>query len=110
MYNLTDIEKTKIVQFNSDKEMVEAVRKVLLASIYSNGTLRQDAEANPLQNAAFALASLAASGQGIISDQDLGQDLRGLFHGVKALELGLKKLSEIKIEENVVESPFNEAI
>ena len=110
MYELTDLEKSKIYQFNADPDMGEAVRKVLLASIYSNGTLRQTATANPLQNAAFALASLAASGQGVISDEELGQDLRGLFHGVKALELGLKKLSEIKPEEKVVESPYNEAI
>ncbi len=47
MYELTDLEKTKIYQFNADPEMVEAVRKVLLASMYSNGTLRQTATANP---------------------------------------------------------------
>jgi hypothetical protein len=109
MYELTDLEKSKVIQFNSDPEMVEAVRKVLLASLYSNGTLRQGVPANSLTNSAFALASLAASGQGVISNEELGQDLRGLFHGIKALELGLKHLSEIKIEEKVVESPFNVA-
>lgn len=110
MYELSDLEKTKIIQFNSDPEMVEAVKKVLLAAIYSNGTLRQEAPSNPLTNAAFALVALASSGQGVIDDKQLGEDLRGLFHGVQLLERGLKKLSEIKPEEKIVESPYNEAV
>ncbi len=110
MYELSDLEKAKIIQFNSDKEMVEAVRKVLLAAIYSNGTLRQDANANPLTNAAFALVALASSGQGVIKNEELGEDLRGLYHGVQLLERGLKKLSEIKIESPYVEKTQNEAI
>lgn len=110
MYELTDLEKSKIYQFNSDPDMIEAVKKVLLATMYANGTLRQDVQANPLTNAAFALVALASSGQGSISNAELGEDLRGLFHGVQLMERGMKRLSEIKPEELVVETPYNEAI
>lgn len=110
MYELTDLEKSKVFQFMQDQEMVEAVRKVMLASMYSNGTLRQEANASPLTNAAFALVSLASSGQGTISNEELGEDLRGLFHGVQLMERGFKRLSEVKVESESVESPFNEAI
>ena len=110
MYELTDLEKSKIYQLNGDPEMVEAIKKVLLAAMYANGTLRQGVQASPLQNSAFALVSLASSGQGTISNEELGEDLRGLFHGVQLMERGFKRLSEIKPEETAVESPFNEAI
>lgn len=110
MYELTDLEKTKIVQFNSDKEMVEAVRKVLLASIYSNGTLREGVEANPMTNAALMMVMRTIRGEGVMSDAELGQDLRGLAQGVMLLEAGLKKLLEIKIESPYTEETPNEAI
>lgn len=110
MYELTDLEKAKIIQFNSDPEMVEAIRKVLLAAIYSNGTLRQGVNANPMTNAAFMMVMRTIRGEGVMSDAELGQDLRGLAQGVMLLEAGLKRLSEIKQEEKVVESPYNEAI
>lgn len=110
MYQLSDTEKTKLITFKNDVLMFETVRKVLLASIYANGTLRQDAKADPLQNGALALVSLACSGRGSISNEDLGEDLRGLFNGIQLLENGLKKISETKIEEVKVGEEKNEAI
>lgn len=110
MYELTDLEKSKVFQFMQDENMVEAVRKVMLAAMYSNGTLRQEANSSPLTNSAFALVALATSGQGTISNEELGEDLRGLFHGVQLMERGFKRLSEIKPTESSVETPYNEAI
>lgn len=107
---LSDIEKDKIINFNSDEVLVNAVRKVLLASIYNNGTLRADVAPDPLKNGALALAFLAISGRGTVSNDDLGADIRGLAQGVSLLENGLKELSKVKKEGEVVESPFNEAV
>ncbi len=106
---LSDLEKEKIANFNQDEVLVEAVRKVLLASIYSNGTLRKDVKANPLTNAALSLVSMASQGQNISNDQ-IANDLRALFEGTQLLETGLRELSKIKKEEKVVESPYNEAV
>ena len=110
MYNLTDLEVSKITQFMGDAHMVEAVRKVMLAAIYSNGTLRQEANANPMTNAALMMAMRTIRGEGVMSDAELGQDLRGLAQGVMLLEAGFKRLEAIKPVEVVVDSTVNEAI
>lgn len=107
---LSDIEKDKIINFNNDEVLVNAVRKVLLAVMYDNGTLRKDLAPDPLKNGALGLAFLAIGGKGVVSNADLGEDLRGLAQGVSLLENGLNQLSKIKKEEEPVESPFNEAV
>lgn len=107
---LTDIERDKLISFNQDEVLVEAVRKVLLASIYENGTLRKGKKSDPLKNGALALVSMACSGKGVVSDEDLGQDLRGLFQGINLLEQGLREIARLKKEEEPVESPVNEAL
>ncbi len=110
MYNLTDLEVSKITQFIGDAHMVEAVRKVMLAAIYSNGTLRQEANANPMTNAALMMAMRTIRGEGVMSDAELGQDLRGLAQGVMLLEAGFKRLESIKPVELKEEITSNEAI
>lgn len=107
---LNDIEREKVISFTSDEVMVEAVRKVILASIYNNGTLRQGEKTDPLKNGALGLAFLALSGRAIITDEQLGQDLRGLSHGINLLEAGFKELLAIKKELKEVATPYNEAI
>lgn len=106
---LTDLEIDKIIAFNNDPILVEAVRKVLLESVYTNGTLRKDKQAQPLRNAAFGLVSLTNTG-GVVDNVALGEDLRALYQGVMMLEVGLDKLSKIKKEEVLVDSPYNNAI
>lgn len=107
---LSDIEKDKIINFNQDEVLVNAVRKVLLAVIYDNGTLRKDVAPDPLKNGALGLAFLAISGRGVVSNEDLGEDIKALAQGVSLLENGLNALSKIKKESEVVESPYNEAV
>lgn len=109
-YQLTDLERTKLVQLNSDPDMMEVLKKFLLSSMYISGTLRKDAPADPLKNSALMLASLACSGQGEISNEALGEDLRGLFHGIQLLENAFKKIADVKPEEVKVEKDDNEAI
>lgn len=107
---LSDIEKDKIINFNNDEVLVNAVRKVLLAVIYDNGTLRKDLAPDPAKNGALGLAFLAIGGRGVVTNEDLGADLRGLAQGVSLLENGLNQLSKIKKDDPSVESPYNEAI
>lgn len=110
MYELNDLEKAKVIQFNADSEMVEAVRKVMLAAVYSNGTLRDKIPANPMTNAALLMVNKTIRGEGTMTDAELGQDLRGLAQGVMLLESGFKRLESIKPVEVKVESSHNEAI
>lgn len=108
---LNDIETAKIQAFVADKLLIDAVRKVLLASIYNNGTLREGIAPDPLKNAALGLASVAITGQHPITDEQLGQDIRGMMHGIQLLELGLTQLAKFtKDPEDKVSSSANEAI
>lgn len=106
--NLTDLEIAKIETFCKDQEMYEAVRKVILAGIYSHGVVEKGLKHNPLQNGAFSLAALSVNNP--IPDEQLGQHIRGMWAGVNALESGFKQLRSITSKADVVESPYNEAI
>ena len=93
---LSEAEMAKIAVFNQDTVLVNAIKKVLLASIYSNGTLRKDVDPNPTRNGALGLASMAVSAKGLITNEQLGEDLRSLAQGVSLLETGLNELAKIK--------------
>lgn len=109
---LSDIERDRIAtKFNSDEILANAVKKVLLATIYSNGVLKAGEDPDPLKNGALGLAFLAIRGNGVVSNTDLGEDIRGLAQGVSLLEQGFRKLSEITVEvkDESVESPYTKA-
>lgn len=106
---LTPLQIVKIEQFKNDKEMYDAVKKVLLAGLYTHGVVTKGKEHNPLINGAFALVALA--GENPIPDAELGAHLRGTWFGINALENAYKQLDKIKSEKaEVVESPYNEAV
>jgi len=105
---LTDIQKQKIIAFNQDPKMVEAVRKVLLRTLYSEGVV--ESKLNPVQNRALGLAALSIGGKAVINNERLGEDLRALAQGVFLLEAGFKELAKIKKEEKEEEDKgLNEA-
>lgn len=105
---LTDLEINKIETFCNDKEMYNAVKKVLLQHIYTQGVITKGEEHNPLKNRAFSLVQLAT--QNPIPDEQLGAHLRGIWEGVNALEGGYEELNKIKSTTESVETPYNEAI
>lgn len=106
---LSDQEKAKIVQFNEDEVMKEAVRKVMLKAMYTQGTLRKDMESNPLNNGALNLAFAALRGNDI-SDANLGADLRGLASGINLLESGFAELERVERPEAPSEPEKNPGV
>jgi len=106
---LTDLQISKIESFCKDKEMFEAVRTVLLAGIYTHGTIQRGYIPDPLVNGAFGLASLALSNP--IPDEILGQHIRAEWAGINALRNALERIKKIKSKDNKpIESPYNEAV
>lgn len=77
--------------------MSEAVRKVLLAGLYSHGVVEKGLSHNPLINGAFSLVALA--GENPIPDAELGAHLRGTWFGINALEMAFKRLQDIRSEK-----------
>lgn len=100
---LTDLEVSKIEQFCKDEAMFEAVRKILLAGLYTHGTVQKDFTPDPLVNGAFSLVSLAMNNP--VPDEILGQQLRAQWAGVNALKNALDKMKEIRSD---VKSPYKE--
>jgi hypothetical protein len=100
---LNDLEVTKVEAFCADEVMFEAVKKVLLQSIYSQGTLAEGEPANPLKNRALVLVG------GDYNDAELGLRLRALWEGVNALESGFDALEGYKTpapeKKDVEENP-----
>lgn len=108
--SLTEEEKLKIEKvFCADSVLYEAVRKVLLQSIYISGTIQKGFDVDPMINGAFALASLSISNP--IPDAEIGAHLRGQWAGVNYLKNGFDSLQTIKsktVEE--VTPAVNEAV
>lgn len=92
---LSDLEKEKVHRFNEDTVLKEAVRKVLLAGIYMNGTLKKGAKANPLHNWALSFGATTPG----VTDEQLGQNLRAHAWAVNSIESAFNKLGEIKVEQ-----------
>lgn len=105
---LTDLQISKIEQFCKDEEMFNAVRAVLLAGIYSHGTIKNGYVPDPLVNGALSLVHLSSANP--VSDDVLGQHIRGVWEGLNALQNAIQNLKSITSNIEAVESPYNEAI
>lgn len=108
MNQYTDLEIAKIESFCKDEEMFNAVRKVMLAGIYEHGTIQRGFTPDPLKNGALSLVHLSSANP--ITDEVLGQHIRGVWEGLNALQNAFQNLRAIKSEKKEIESPFNEAV
>ena len=95
MEYLNELEKEKIIAFNEDTVMREAVKKVLLEGIYRVGVLEAGKPADP-RNWAFNLAGLNDMA---MDDEKVGNLLKVTAKGIGAIEDGFKRLSEIRRAE-----------
>lgn len=106
---LTGVEKEKIENMCKDEVLVEAVRKVILQGIYSHGVIQKGLDHDPLQNAAFNLASLSVTNP--IPDAELGANIRGMWAGVNYLKNAFDELHKVKADKpEEVESPYNPGV
>jgi hypothetical protein len=96
---LTELEANEIHKFVNNPIQFEAVRKILLTGLYSNGTLRKGVASSPTRNMAF---TLVANIDKEVSNEQVGADLRALWYGINALEGGF---NELKRMARVVEPP-----
>jgi len=103
MNELNDLEKVKIETFCQDEAMYNAVKKGLLSVMYSEGKI---GEGNvSVKNSAFNLIATKYSQGEEVSNEMLGERLRGLYEGIDALENGLAQLKKITTAK---ESPYVE--
>lgn len=93
---LSDIEREKISSFNDDTILKEALRKILLAGIYENGTLTPGIPANPRKNWALSFGAVDRG----VSDAEIGQNVRAYAWAINAVESAFQRVEEIKVEAN----------
>src|ERR1035438_5850041 len=96
---LNDLEKAAVEKFVEFETMREAVKKVLLAALYSNGTLTAGKKSEALVNSALTFAHIHPEA----SDEIIGQHTRALHSAVIALEEAFKHLETYK--QKVEEKP-----
>lgn len=106
---LNDFERAKVEAFVKDEGMFEAVKKVMFATVYSEGVVSKDEKLNT-KNATFALIANAYSEGKQISNEELGAGLRAKFEGIHTVLNGFEQLKLIKSNKEEVVSPYNEAI
>jgi hypothetical protein len=106
---LTEAEKVKLENLCNDEVAFNALKKVLLQGIYTQGTIQKGYEVDPLVNGAFSLVQFST--QNPIPDEEIGKHLKSMWAGVNYLKNSLDSLENIKsVKDDKVESPFNEAI
>ena len=98
---LNDVEKAAVQKFVEFETMREAVKKVLLAAIYHNGTLKPGETADPLINKALTIPHSRPE----LSNEQIGAELRAMYHGIIMLEEGFKKLADYKKVEVKTKQP-----
>ena len=105
-YYLSDIEAEKLIQFNTDPIMREAVRKILLAGVYLNGVLEPGKPGMPKRNFALALAFREG-----MTNEMLGQDLRAAAEGIRTIETAFDKIAEyVPVAKKSNEKKGNKAV
>lgn len=100
---LTPLEHEKVVQFNEDDVMREAVKKVLLEGLYAVGVLEAGKSADA-RNWAFNLAGLNDMA---MDDATVGNLLKVTAKGIAALEDGFKRIGEFSRVETKEEKEIN---
>lgn len=75
--------------------MSQAVRKVLLAGIYYNGTLTPGVAADPSQNFMLQWPYAVDIQNSPVSDAELGSELRAEVKAIRKVEMAWKQLSNL---------------
>jgi len=94
---LNDSEHEAIVKFVENKVLFEAVKKVLMEMVYTQGVLKKGKPVNPDVNYAFALAARKKiSGFTHLTNEQIGADLCAVWEGTNLVGLGFKELERFK--------------
>ena len=103
---LNEVEMDVANSIADNDTAVRVLEKILLAAVYSNGTLRKGVKADPMRNAAFSLVLKKPD----VDNETLGADLRALAQGTQLVALGIEQLKKFKSnstprEEAAIKNP-----
>lgn len=101
---LSEKEQIAVVNFCKNKEMYQAIKKVLLATIYSQGTVKAESDPNEF-NFAFGIATVGQTK----TDEQIGQELRAAITALNYLKTGFDRLLEFLPNQEKPEKKGNPA-
>jgi hypothetical protein len=91
---LTETEQAKISQFWMDEIMREAIRKILLFSLYNCGVISK----GKVHRSHVNFALIGAEDKNL-SDEKLGKEIKIRWAGVQLLATAFNDISKYKLEE-----------
>lgn len=95
---LNEIEVEEVKKFTANKTMFEAVRKILLADVYFNGTLKAGEPAQPYRNALLGYLLTEEGNTRVVDNDQLATEVRTYAEGVGIIQRAFKKLEEYSKE------------
>jgi hypothetical protein len=99
---LTDQELNVLQRVIADPTALQALRKVILSPLYTQGVLEPGKPANE-ENAIYGLASHHLMNG--LSNEIIGQDVRAVIEAIRMLKKGFDELDKLKPVESP-ESPI----
>jgi hypothetical protein len=93
---LSDMEVAKLRTVAEDDTLRQALHKLLLSVVYTQGVMKQGEKHDPLKN--FLLVPVARDRVGI-TNEALGADLRSIWQAINMIEGGFNELDNFKSVE-----------
>jgi hypothetical protein len=105
-YGLTDKEVEALYRVNETPEAIDAIYKVVLASIYSNGVIQDGVKPKGMLNWAIHIAQ-----NDVMSLEEKGKALEATASGINYLEDGVNKIKAfVRPVEKVTGKKTNNAV
>lgn len=107
---LTPEEKSRVIMFNQDEALKNAVRKIMIADIYSKGVPGSSDTSNWAYNLVYGQndrGQLIDNGR---TNEQLGELLRGTVMGLSLLETAFKAIDKYKAEVEAPKEEINKAV
>jgi hypothetical protein len=102
---LTEVERDLVVQFNENKDLVEAVRKVVTMSIYNMGVVKKGKKIPANINLFLRFTPAWNAGLQGAKPEDVGNKVMVMAEALAQLENAFDKLSEYKkVEEGKIKT------
>lgn len=93
---LSTHEQVKVELFAKDDITKEAIKKILLSVIYSNGVLKKGEPADPLKNATLSLVATKGTE---LTDAQVGNALKVFWEAVNLLEVAFQQIQTYNKKE-----------
>lgn len=106
---LNENEKQILKKIIDNPVAVEAIKKVLLADIYGAGIIEKDVSFQPRKNWVYGILMNEAGQDYKIKNDEIGEKVRAVVEGTRALELAFKELEKLKDPAVVINTEENQA-